>query len=103
MLGTTPRTLRQWESTGELIPSRKTKGGTRYYAVNDLLAARDENAPTIGYARVSGHRQQDDLKRQQEMLETYGAANTWKSLPFGFWPELSQGWPATPAGTDYAS
>ena len=26
MLGTTPRTLRQWESTGELIPSRKTKG-----------------------------------------------------------------------------
>jgi putative resolvase len=78
MLGTTPRTLRQWESTGELIPSRKTKGGTRYYAVNDLLAVRDENAPTIGYARVSGHRQQDDLKRQQEMLETYGAAKGWR-------------------------
>ena len=53
-------------------------GGTRYYAVNDLLAARDENAPTIGYARVSGHRQQDDLKRQQEMLETYGAAKGWR-------------------------
>ena len=78
MLGTTPRTLRQWESTGELIPSRKTKGGTRYYAVNDLLAVRDENAPTIGYARVSGHRQKDDLKRQQEMLETYGAAKGWR-------------------------
>ena len=78
MLGTTPRTLRQWESTGELIPSRKTKAGTRCYAVNDLLAVRDENAPTIGYARVSGHRQQDDLKRQQEMLETYGAAKGWR-------------------------
>ena len=33
---------------------------------------------TIGYARVSGHRQQDDLKRQQEMLETYGAAKGWR-------------------------
>ena len=39
---------------------------------------RDENAPTIGYVRVSGHRQKDDLKRQQEMLETYGAAKGWR-------------------------
>ncbi len=52
MLGTTPRTLRQWDPTGELVPAHKTKGGTRYYAVADLLAVGDENAPTIGYARV---------------------------------------------------
>ena len=68
MLGTTPRTLRQWETTGELLPARKTRGGTRYYSITDLMAVSDENAPTIGYARVSGHRQKDDLKRQQEML-----------------------------------
>ena len=48
MLGTTPRTLRQWDATGELVQARKTKGGTRYYAVADLLAVGDENAPTIG-------------------------------------------------------
>ena len=33
MLGTTPQTLRKWEATGELLPARKTKGGTHYYAV----------------------------------------------------------------------
>ena len=48
MLGTTPRTLRQWDATGELVQARKTTGGTRYYAVADLLAVGDENAPTIG-------------------------------------------------------
>ncbi len=30
LLGTKPDTLRKWESTGELLPHRKTKGGTRY-------------------------------------------------------------------------
>jgi predicted site-specific integrase-resolvase len=78
MLGTTPGTLRRWESTGELLPARKTKGGTRYYAIADLLAVNDASAPTIGYARVSGQRQKDDLKRQQEMLATYGAAKGWR-------------------------
>ena len=62
----------------KLMPARKTKGGTRYYSVSDLMAVSDDSAPTIGYARVSGHRQQDDLKRQQEMLETYGAAKGWR-------------------------
>jgi DNA-binding transcriptional MerR regulator len=33
MLGTTPGTLRKWENTGELLPFRKTAGGTRYYSV----------------------------------------------------------------------
>ena len=28
MLGKDPVTLRKWESTGELLPARKTKGGT---------------------------------------------------------------------------
>lgn len=37
MIGSTPATLRKWESTGELLPARKTKEGTRYYDVADLL------------------------------------------------------------------
>ena len=78
LLGTTPRTLRQWEETGELLPARKTRGGTRYYLMSDLLGAANESAPTIGYARVSGQRQKDDLTRQVEMLETYGAAKGWR-------------------------
>jgi DNA-binding transcriptional MerR regulator len=35
LLGATPDTLRKWEASGELIPARKTKGGTRYYSVAD--------------------------------------------------------------------
>ena len=37
ILGTTPAQLRQWEASGELLPARKTRGGTRYYATSDLL------------------------------------------------------------------
>ena len=78
MIGSTPATLRRWEETGELLPARKTKGGTRYYAVNDLMALGDVDAPTIGYARVSSHDQKLDLMRQGELLETFCAAKGWR-------------------------
>lgn len=79
IIGSTPDTLRKWESTGELLPARKTRGGTRYYAVNDLLELRNEDAPTIGYARVSSHDQKADLERQHAALEAYCAAKGWRS------------------------
>jgi hypothetical protein len=79
MIGTTPATLRKWEETGELLPARKTKGGTRYYAVSDLLGLGDNDAPTVGYARVSSHDQKEDLERQQAMLEAYCAAKGWRT------------------------
>jgi len=79
MIGSTPATLRKWEETGELLPARKTKGGTRYYAVSDLLGLGDADAPTIGYARVSSHDQKADLERQQAMLEAYCAAKGWRT------------------------
>jgi putative resolvase len=78
LLGTAPATLRQWEQTGELLPARKTKGGTRYYAVADLLGLSSEDAPTVCYARVSSHDQKEDLVRQAEMLEAYCAAKGWR-------------------------
>jgi predicted site-specific integrase-resolvase len=71
--------LRKWESTGELLPKRKTKGGTRYYDVAELSNLGDEDAPTVCYARVSSHDQKTDLQRQQEMLETYCAAKGWRT------------------------
>ena len=78
LIGSTPNTLRKWEQTGELLPARKTKGGTRYYAVSDLLALGSVDAPTIGYARVSSHDQKNDLVRQAELLETFCAARGWR-------------------------
>ncbi|BCU07430.1 IS607 family transposase [Allochromatium tepidum] len=79
LIGSTPATLRKWEKTGELLPARKTKGGTRYYAVADLLALGDTDAPTVCYARASGHDRKADLDRQHEMLETYCAAKGWRT------------------------
>lgn len=79
LIGSTPATLRKWETTGELLPARKTKGGTRYYAVADLLALGDADAPTLCYARVSSHDQKTDLDRQHEMLEAYCVAKGWRT------------------------
>lgn len=79
LLGVAVGTLRKWEATGELVPSRKTAGGTRYYAVADLLGLGDSDAPTVCYARVSSHDQKADLERQHAMLEAYCAAKGWRS------------------------
>ncbi len=79
MLGTTPDTFRKWEVTGELLPARKTQGGTRYDAVADLVGLTNESSPTVCYARVSSHDQKEDLERQHGMLEAYCAAKGWKS------------------------
>lgn len=79
LLGVSIGTLRRWEESGELVPARKTQGGTRYYAVSDLLGLGDSDAPTICYARVSSHDQKEDLERQQAMLEAYCAAKGWRS------------------------
>ena len=48
LLGTSVAQLRNWEATGELLPARKTKGGTRYYDVAAFLhgyAERSESEP----------------------------------------------------------
>ena len=79
LLGTEPATLRKWEKTGELLPARKTKGGTRYYDVAELLGLNNESAPTLCYCRVSSHDQKSDLDRQQDMLEAYCAAKGWRT------------------------
>lgn len=79
VLGTDHSTLRKWESTGELLPARKTQGGTRYYDVAELMGLSNEAAPTLCYCRVSSHDQKDDLDRQQELLEAYCSAKGWRT------------------------
>jgi putative transposase len=38
---TTIPTLRRWERKGELVPDRKSEGGTRYYDIDRLLGLHD--------------------------------------------------------------
>lgn len=80
ILGVSIETMRRWESSGELVPHRKTKGGTRYYDINKLLSAENNDYPTVCYCRVSSHEQKQDLERQKELLEAYCAAKGWRSL-----------------------
>lgn len=80
MLGVSIETMRRWETSGELIPHRKTKGGTRYYDINKLRNEENNEYPTVCYCRVSSHDQKQDLKRQQELLEAYCAAKGWRSM-----------------------
>jgi predicted site-specific integrase-resolvase len=78
-LGTSVDNMRRWEATGELIPARKTKGGTRYYNLQEIMGTEGSQLSTICYARVSSHDQKDDLIRQQMMLESYCSSKGWKS------------------------
>jgi len=79
LLGVDAQTLRKWEGSGELIPDRRSKGGTRYYDVGKIMGLGNEDMPTIGYARVSSHDQKNDLVRQQELLEAFCAAKGWRN------------------------
>ena len=37
ILGVSIQTLRRWEESGYLMPSRKSEGSTRYYDLDQLL------------------------------------------------------------------
>ena len=76
-IGKTVQTLRNWDNKGILKPHHITAGGTRYYSQEQLnhflgLKSKDKlNKKTIGYCRVSSHKQKDDLERQIENVKTY--------------------------------
>jgi len=78
VLGVSIQTLHKWEESGELVPNRKSAGGTRYYDMAKILKLGNEDTPTIGYARVSSHDQKSDLVRQAELLEAFCAAKGWR-------------------------
>lgn len=76
-IGKTVQTLRNWDNKGTLKPHHITEGGTRYYSqeqLNHFLGLKQDkqlNKKTIGYCRVSSHKQKGDLERQIENVETY--------------------------------
>jgi DNA binding domain, excisionase family len=63
--------LRLLHKTGELIPVKITKGGTRYYSDKQLNDYLGLNKKVILYARVSTKQQKDDLENQIKNLKEY--------------------------------
>jgi hypothetical protein len=45
MLGVTVQTLRAWEASGELIPDRRSNGGTRYYDAGRIAGLTRQPPP----------------------------------------------------------
>ena len=74
-IGVSRSTLRRWEKAGYFKPSWRTKGNHRRYDIEDVRQAfykhdsHEMRKKVVGYARVSGRDQADDLKRQELRLE----------------------------------
>ncbi|MFA6037264.1 MAG: IS607 family transposase [Legionellales bacterium] len=78
LLGVSVQTLRRWEERGELLPERRSEGGTRYYDIEKLLKLRSsEPELTIAYARASAPEESDFFKQQVQKLELYCAQKGW--------------------------
>src|ERR1017187_8770535 len=76
LLGVSIQTLRRWEESGYLVPTRKSIGKTRYYNLDQISGKEKiENEFTVAYARVSS--QKEDLKRQAEVLAAYCTKQGW--------------------------
>lgn len=81
MVGVTTTTLRRMHQSGDFIPHHVTKGGTRYYSMEQLKEC--SNAPeterlVVGYCRVSTPAQKDDLQKQVENVKSYMYAKGYK-------------------------
>ena len=77
LIGKTTQTLRNWDKEDVLKPHHIANSGYRYYSqeqLNHFLGLKSEvqlNKKTIGYCRVSSHKQKDDLERQIDNVKTY--------------------------------
>ena len=92
ILGVSALTLRNWDANGKLHPHHTSTNGYRYYSheqLNQVMNIKPNlNRLTIGYCRVSSHKQKDDLERQIENVKTYLIA---KGQPFEIISDIGSG------------
>ena len=92
ILGVSAQTLRNWDANGKLHPHHTSTNGYRHYSheqLNQVMNIKPNlNRLTIGYCRVSSHKQKDDLERQIENVKTYLIA---KGQPFEIISDIGSG------------
>lgn len=91
ILGVTPQTLRNWDRLGKLKLHHTASNGHRYYSqeqLDEITDTQREKRITIGYCRVSSHKQKDDLNRQCENMRTYLLA---RGKPFRIIQDIGSG------------
>ena len=60
IIGVSAQTLRNWDANGKLHPHHTTVSVYRYYSdeqLNQVINVKPKNRITIGYCRVSSHKQ----------------------------------------------
>lgn len=80
-VGLTTASLRRMHESGECIPYHITKGGTRYYSLDqlkDFSTADKKKKLVIGYCRVSTSSQKDNLEAQINNMKSYMYAKGYK-------------------------
>ena len=74
-VGKTVETIRIWERKGILVPACRSQGGHRMYSEEQLAQVlwkdQPKNRINLGYACVDSPHQQDDLLRQEQLIESY--------------------------------
>ena len=92
IIGVSAQTLQNWDNNGKLHPHHTTASGYRYYSeeqLNQVMNVKPNNKRiTIGYCRVSSHKQKDDLERQIENVRIYLTA---KGQPFEIISDIGSG------------
>ena len=72
IIGVSAQTLRNWDANGKLHPHHTTVSGYRYYSdeqLNQVINVKPKNRITIGYCRVSNHKQKELLRFGFELVE----------------------------------
>ncbi|MDE0670527.1 MAG: MerR family transcriptional regulator, partial [Caldilineaceae bacterium] len=74
-IGVHKNTVKAWSLKGKL-PARRTPAGHRYYTDADVdryfgVERVSEPGRTVVYCRVSSRAQRDDLRSQQQAMETF--------------------------------
>ena len=74
LLGFHPNTIRSWADEGRIQCVRLGERQERRFPASEIRRLRGEQNENscILYARVSGHRQRDELARQMETLRAWG-------------------------------
>ena len=90
--GVSASTMRRWDNEGVIKADFRTKGDHRRYDFARMIAERDESTKkkvertqfeqserpvVVGYARVSAHKQKNDLQTQIETLGQYADDHDW--------------------------
>ena len=72
IISVSAQTLRNWDANGKLHPHHTTVSGYRYYSdeqLNQVINVKPKNRITIGYCRVSNHKQKELLRFGFELIE----------------------------------